>query len=322
MTITPMTLGEIFDRLFKLIGKTWLRSLILVSIIMVLPAVIFILGMDSFFSEIANMINDKAIGGANIPEGFGSMLITMIGFFIGLTFFVLGTEAATLGVTITSCEEMNGQYITWEEALRRMFSIRFLRLIGQNILIGLVIVGLVLIPYILLIAAIAAKSFLLGFFAVLLLLTSIGFIVFLTTNWAFTVQAIGWEDANIFQSFRRSRQLVRGNWWRVFGILLLMNIMLSFAVSLIITPVYLIAMWDFFASYFSMLGSAGSKEVDPTAIFETFRTIGIRIGLVGSLSTVLQLLVSPLYTTVLYFDLRARDELNVQLRQTDTTITI
>ncbi len=49
--MAPLTLSEMFDRLFKLIGRTWLRDLILSSIILVPPAIVFIFGMHGFFTK-------------------------------------------------------------------------------------------------------------------------------------------------------------------------------------------------------------------------------------------------------------------------------
>jgi len=304
--IVPMTLSDIFDRLFKLIGKTWIRNLILASIILIIPVIMMSVGLESFFSSIATLAKENEPGTPLAPEQFVMMFGSMAWFFIGLVIFILATLATTLGVTIVACAETTGQPMTWQEAFKRVFSIRLARMFGAYILQGLVFMGLFLPPYILLIIAIVTKSPMLGLFAGFLLFACILIVIFFFIRWAFAVPAIAWEDHRVVGGLRRSWALVKDNWWRVFGILVLMGIMLSFAVSLIMTPVYVIAMWKFIAAYFETISSAGSHELDPTTLLEGFRSFGFGFGIVSGLGSVLQMLIAPLYVVILYFDLRAR----------------
>jgi len=304
--IVPMSLSDIFDRLFKLIGKTWLRSLVLTFVILVVPVVIMSAGLQEFFSSIATFAKENEPGSQLPPQQLLMMLGSMGWFFFGLIVFVLGTATARLGVTIIACAETTGQPMTWQEALKRAFSIRLVRMFGAFILQGLIFAGLFIPFYVLLIIAIAARSAMLGVVSGLSLVACVFFLVFLIIRWAFIVPAIAWEDHHVVNSFRRSWALVKDNWWRVFGILLLLGIMLSFAVSLVMTPVYIITLWKFIAGYFEMIASAGSHELDPTPLLEGLRSLGFAFGLVSGLSTLLQMLVAPLYVVVVYFDLRAR----------------
>ena len=57
--------------------------------------------------------------------------------------------------------------------------------------------------------------------------------LFLITIWAVIVPAIVIERARVFSSFGRSRQLVKGNGWNVFGILVI-TFLILFAVQLIL----------------------------------------------------------------------------------------
>jgi hypothetical protein len=252
------------------------------------------------------MAEQREIGEQIAAEGIFAVLGNMAWFFFALFIFLIGTAMVTLAVTIVGCSEMSGQQISWQEALSRTFGMRLLRLFGQYILQGLLFAALILVPYIILITAIALGSLLLGLAAGALLFASVLAVIYLATSWTFTVPTIGWEEADVIQSLRRSWLLVKANWWRVFGILLLMSIILSFAISLIMTPIYLIALWNFFVSYFQMLDSLGAGRPDPSVLFENLRSMGIGLGVVSGLSTILEMLVRPLYVTVLYFDLRAR----------------
>ena len=313
-TITPMTLSEIFDRLFKLIGKTWTRNLAVASIILIVPSILLMLGWNIFFSNLADVIETDAMSGQSLTENIFSIIGSMSFLFVDLLIFFIGTVAATLSVTTIGCAEINGERLSIGEALSRTFGIRLVRLIGQLILQGLALGASVLIPYALIIVAVGAESLLLGLVAGLLLAASILLVIYLAVGWAFTVPVIGWEDARIIQSFARSWELVKGNWWRVFGILVLLSMLASFAISLLTTPVSLVVMWDFFISYFKMLGSIGSDQsnIDLSMTLELMKSLGFGIGFMNALTTILQMLVNPLYIVVLYFDLRARKELHSQ----------
>ncbi len=319
---TPMTLGEIFDRLFKLIGKTWLRSLIICSIVMIVPLVVYTIGMNSYFSSIAGLVHLKDLGPAPDMHEIFRLVGGMVLFVSGLVIFLLGELIASLGVTIIGCGEMNDQNLTWQEALNRTFSIRLLRLIGQKILEILAFVGLFFVSAILLIIASIAHSGSLIFFGVITILAAIGILIFLYIKWKFTILLIGWEDSEIIQSFKRSWILVKGNWWRVFGILILLSIILGFAVSLISTPISFLAIWDIIREQFKMISSHASSELNPDRIFVMFKSFGWRVGIISGLTSILELLISPLFVTVLYYDLLAREVKNIPAPQPNTETTI
>ncbi len=305
-TIVPMALGDIFDRTIRLFGKTWLRNLILASLLLAIPIIVMSLGMDAFFSSLSAVAREKEAEGGNIPPELWQMLGSMSLLFLGIFIYLLASAAASLATTTVTCAEMTGQPMDWREALQRTFSVRFARSIGQYILEGLAIGALVAIPYAMLIAGIALRSVLVGLAGGFALIAAGCFAVFLGIRWAFTMPAIAWEDARVVQAFGRSWSLVSGQWWRVFGILLLMSLIVSFALSLLLTPLYLGVFWHFFSSYFERIGSLNAEQPDPMVFLQGFRSIGFGIGIISGLSAILQMLIKPLYMVVLYFDLRAR----------------
>jgi hypothetical protein len=63
--------------------------------------------------------------------------------------------------------------------------------------------------------------------------------LFLATIWALIVPVIMLEGASVGQSFGRSRELVRGNGWSVFGLIVLVFLILlvaGFVVALVLSP--------------------------------------------------------------------------------------
>lgn len=302
-----MKLGDMFDRLFKLIGTTWLRNLIICSIILLPATVLLAAGVDSFFGSLTQLLQERGSGGDFDPRDFIDIIGSVVWLVLAGFLFTLGTYGATLAVTIIGCAEMSGEPMTWNDALSRGLGLRFLRLIGLILLELIIFGGLIFIPYGLMIAGIAAESLALGFLGGLLFFAALIFMIFLGVSWAFTIPAIGWEESGVIDAFKRSWNLVKGNWWRVFGILILMGLIVSFAASIVLTPLYFIILWDFFAAYFQILTEIGmGGRPDLTMFADLFTNFGIGIGILTGISSVLQLLVAPLYTVILYFDLRAR----------------
>ena len=105
---------------------------------------------------------------------------------------------------------------------------------------------------------------------------------FLLVIWSFATHAVVIENRDVFSAFGRSRELVRGNWWRVFGIgLVFLLIVIS-----IIAIVFLVS------TVVGLIFNPG------TLVFS------ILSGVVGAL-------LSPVYyiaSTLLYIDLRVRKE--------------
>ncbi len=307
LPITPLSLGDIFDRLFKLIGKTVVRNLIL-SLVILLPAsLILSYGMEQFFSSISGLSGLEESGDFG-REGIWSLFSSMGTFFLTLFVFMVATFAATLGIIRVSCSEMNAEDLSWQDALSQVFSIRLPRLLGQLILQYLILGIVFVVPYAILVAGIAGGSAGVAAGGGLVFFVSMLLAVYLWVRWVFAMTAISWEDAGVFESFSRSSFLVRGLWWRTFGILILLNIIAQFAISLISTPVSFIAFADVFRVYFDMITSISTGEAPSEFTSEQIMGLfsGPKFVLYIAFASILSLLITPLITVVMYFDLRAR----------------
>ncbi|WP_329624135.1 oxidoreductase [Streptomyces sp. NBC_01255] len=108
------------------------------------------------------------------------------------------------------------------------------------------------------------------------------------------------EGQGPIASMRRSSTLIRGSWWRSFGILLLVALVTAFVSWLIQQVLSLVAA--------APLAAVDFSGDDPSAVIAAFAVV-IALLLVGQL--VSQLIVSvfpPLATALLYVDLRIRKE--------------
>lgn len=300
--ISPMNLGDIFDQTFRLFGKTFARNFILALLILTPALLIVTWGLDRLFSAFSDWSQSGALRETAGPAAMMRLLSMMSTFSIAVLIYLLLDLAASLGVTIISCHEMNGQPLTWNDALTMTFSMRLARAVGQIILQYLAIGALLIIPYAALIAGMVIKLKTLALLGGLVMLLTIGAAIHLAVRWAFTLPAIACEEAGVFQSFTRSSMLVQGLWWRTLGILILLTLIVQFAMSIVTTPLSFLALRDFYSRMFEMMGGAG----DPAQMAFSLKTFGKGLALVIGVSAILTVLISPLIRVVMYFDLRAR----------------
>ena len=138
----------------------------------------------------------------------------------------------------------------------------------------------VLLPVLAVVVLVALA--LVGSVILMIIVIGIPLFFFLLVIWSFATHAVVIENRDVFSAFRRSRELVRGNWWRVFGIgLIFLLIVIS-----IIAIVFLVS------TVVGLIFNPGTL---------VFSILG---GVVGAL-------LSPVYyiaSTLLYIDLRVRKE--------------
>ena len=142
----------------------------------------------------------------------------------------------------------------------------------------------------------------------LLAITIIGipFAIYFGTRWSFYGQAVMIEETSATNALKRSRELVRGSWWRVFGIMLAI-FLLSFMIETVLQ--------------FFLLFAFGFTEVISAddGLLEMFRRVvtpeltawdGLAAYVIHSLvnNAVASLILplTPIGITLLYFDQRIR----------------
>ena len=129
--------------------------------------------------------------------------------------------------------------------------------------------------------------------------------IFLGTRWGFFPLTVFVEDNSATAALRRSGELVKGAWWRVFSIMLAIA-MITLAIELIFLA--------FSTSIFALSGIAA--ELDPLELLR--RTVWDHHGmmdplllLLHAINTAIEALTGPIMPigfTLLYFDQRVRKE--------------
>ena len=200
----------------------------------------------------------------------------------------------TAGLAYVSAHLYLGREITPGGALQRVGQ-RFWTYLGSVILWLLVVVGLC--------------------FTII----GIPFSIYFSVRWGLYTLPVLFEGTTARSALRRSTELVKGTWWRVFGITL--------AVSLISFMIYFILE----ASAGILLSWVGIAEPEePTGLLDTLRQLFIPTPLeIGWFSYIIRRLVTlsiaaltmpigVIGSTLIYFDLRIRKEAyDIEMQVTD-----
>ena len=221
----------------------------------------------------------------------GTSVVILV--FTTLFSFAVSTFVAT-GLAYASAYVYLGREITPEAALQRAWQ-RFWTYLGSFILWSLVVGGL------------------------FITIIGIPFAIYFSLRWSLYTLPVLFEGTTARNALRRSTELVKGTWWRVFGIIL--------AVSLISFMIYFILE----ASSGFLLSWMGVTEAEEaTGLLDTLRQLFIptpsEIGwfsytirsLVSLSIAALTMPISIIGSTLLYFDLRIRKEaFDIEMRVTD-----
>lgn len=180
--------------------------------------------MDQLGAELATL------SATLVVQQLGVVLITAL-----LTFVV---SRAALGRTSSLAE-------AWQDSRTRLPRLLGLLVLITALLIGVMCVGFVPGAVLLSVGAEAAGASLL----LLGVLGGTGAALWLWARLSLAAPALMLEKQSVFTAMRRSTKLVRGNWWRIFGILLLTQILMAALSSVFQLP----------ASFLSVSGSEGSS---------------------------------------------------------------
>lgn len=172
---------------------------------------------------------------------FAASAVTATGVQVVVT--LVATLVLTGILTVVVSRAVLGQGITardaWEQARPRLPA-----LLGVTVLVMLIVLGIgvvALAPGVVLAVtgaptAATALAFVVGVPALLVVAG------YLYVAFALAPPAIVLERQRVVASLRRSRQLVRGAWWRTFGILLLVNVLAGVLGNILAVPFQVLAM--------------------------------------------------------------------------------
>ncbi len=301
-----MRLGDILSIGFKLIKETFLRNVVVAAVFLIPAGFIFSYGIKHFILNLGeSAVYSPAVNTTVIDPGrlYGIFTNIIIMFVTGVI-FLLAYVAVLTGVTKAGCKQMEGKRLKVREIFGAIFSQLYFKVIAQLFLYWLAVSG-VIFAGILVMTMFKVVKFT-TFIGVLGLIASIVFAFYLIFRWYFATIDLIQRGSNITDSFSNSWYLVGGYWWRTFGILLLISIIVQFGIGIITTPLSFIVSWDYYSHLFGVISVQPGGNIDPSTIRETLKYMSSTIGFIFILNCFFELLLFPMFKIAMYFDLRAR----------------
>ncbi|MGJ5755452.1 glycerophosphoryl diester phosphodiesterase family protein [Streptomyces puniciscabiei] len=297
--LRPLGVGEILDGAVSTMRTHW-RTVLGISLAVSLllnTSMVLLQGFVLNDTTVQTTINDP--NSASPDEALHALRETMIGTGIVSVIRTVAIILLTALLTTITSRAVLGRSVTVGEAWRESRP-QILKLFGLLILLGLIFAGVALVgglPGILLVLSGStvggAALLVLGFLAASVVALWLGIRFYLAAP------ALMLERQGIVKSLKRSAKLVRGSWWRTFGIVLLTMIITVIVASVISVPFALIGAAVSGDSTGEVLGTSGG-HIGWTALI--IRGIGALIG------TTLTLPISAGVTVLLYIDQRIRRE--------------
>ncbi|MEN8653463.1 hypothetical protein ABCR94_23385 [Streptomyces sp. 21So2-11] len=311
----PLALSDILGGSFTAMGRYW-KQLFGIAVLMY-GAALLVSGaalavaisavkddLDLVFDAAANHDDFTSETGWSLGIAFGAVWLVAILAMVAATATIQAACPAVLQDAVLGRRTTIGA--VWRRAWPRVPAV----------------IGVMLLPW--LAAAVAAGLFALGYVSLLIALvssdsdagsavwTAVGFVGFLAmiplVTWAWVLfslapSAVVFESQRPVAALRRSIELVRGSWWRIFGITTLAGFMAMIAGYLIQIPFTMIGMLSMLPTM-SDLGS----EPGPAQIVVAMGTYVVFIMLGAMISQIFATTFPQLVTGLLYVDQRIRKE--------------
>ncbi|GAA2091571.1 hypothetical protein GCM10009801_57640 [Streptomyces albiaxialis] len=296
--LRPLGVGEILDGAVSTMRAHWRTVLGIALAVAVITQLASTVAVGIWFPESGDLdalSNDPdptldefsdALGGA-----LGSLGVAMV---VGM----LGSVIATAMLTVVVSRAVLGRGVTIGEAWRDSRP-QLLRLLGLLLLVPVLITVVMLLCLTPGLAAVAGDSANLALsFLFLGMLAGTVAAAWLWVRYCLAAPALMLEKQGVLTSMRRSAKLVRGSWWRIFGIQLLALILVFIVSSVVQMPTTFIA---------TLVGGDGGTSLTGAAAATGWTSLIIS-GIGSVVASTISLPVSAGVTALLYLDQRIRRE--------------
>lgn len=313
--LTAYRLGDFFDKPFKMVKHTFKSSLRLFLLIMVPALVVYSASIVLYFNSFAEIFSKLSSG--DFPA-FSEVLpppLVVLLFIVGSIIYMLGFYFSSACISLKAYKRAHGEDVPINDILAEVYRDRLVPILGQLVLKGLIfgavlfipITFSVLLPFIFKgIPLLALLSGFVGFFIIIA-----AYVVFFWLLYAFnfSTEAIVIDGTGVVEGLKRSFYLVKGNWWRVFGILLLIYMIISFIVSTVSSPLMMMTVLPDFSRFMeALMNSSGYDSME--ILFEFYAGMFANMPIPLVISTVIQtavyIIIYPILQALFYIDLKYR----------------
>lgn len=295
--LRPLGVGEILDGAVSTMRTYWRTVLGISLTVAVVMQTVVVLVQGFAFNDLASTqaLDDPNASASEVTRAMSEAFLST-----GVVYLVvlIGTVVATALLTSVTSRAVLGKPVTAGEAWRdaRPQVLKLFGLICLLILMAVVLIGVPTVPGII-VAVTGSQD---GGIALAVLGGLAGCVVtlWLAIRFSLASPALMLEKQGIIKSMSRSAKLVRGSWWRIFGIQLLAQIIASILSSILVIP------FAFIAGLFSGDGLSGLVDGNG-GLGWTFLIIS---GLGSVIGRMIAFPITAGVTVLLYIDQRIRRE--------------
>ena len=307
------TFADLLDGTFSLISHTWMTSLILGGVLFLPAAYIFGWAFGTFEESFQNIAEVAGRDPTSILATLGVAYL-----WIFLAALVQGVLYLFVRACVTehASRAARGDPANTFSVALHVIRHTYLRLLGQRVLqmiiLSVTLGGVALISSVAIgILAVFKLKVVAILAGVVLGLAGIGVFVWLYVRYTVTLESLVIDGVGIDQSFDRSMELVKHRWWRVFGYTLLFGLMISFATSLIATPIVFFSTIRQFMHALENALSENPSQKDFNAVFmEILSGLGRRLGILQYIKGLIVSFVTPVFMTLLFLELKKQPALS------------
>ncbi|MET8175148.1 DUF7544 domain-containing protein [Streptomyces clavifer] len=234
--LRPLGLGEILDGAVSTMRANW-RPVLGISLAVSVVTEILALLLQRYLLPDATSVDANAVGAEALRQASDSARSELIATAPATLLAMIATLITTSVLTVVISRSVLGRTVTLSEAWAEARP-RLLPLLGLTLLLSLMSVAIMAVALL--------PGFLLGGNSGLALLF-LGFIgacaviLWLMIRFTLAAPALMLERQSVLTSLRRSAKLVKGSWWRTFGILALTYLLVLVVTLIIAIPFGIIA---------------------------------------------------------------------------------
>jgi hypothetical protein len=310
--IARQNLGDLLDNSFKMMGRIWRTSLPLALALFIPLSVLLGWIFSRFLAGMAGIVEagTEATPALAATMAFGYLHWVLILSGASLLFWLASLFVHT-AVSVHTAAVAGGRELEfWEivhHAGRRFFAPCLLQQLAKAALLaGLLVVALLLaVPAIAVAAATGSQVLAAAAGGSGVLLAGAAAALWLSVSLRLARQAVVFDGETVFGSWQHSAHLVRGSWWRLFGISLLVGIMLSFTVGLLTAPVTGAALLPMVSRLVGLALGESSGAADTAEVFRS-SAVGLSVGVAAGtfIQAAIHAFFLPVFYGLFYIDLK------------------
>lgn len=298
---------DLLDGTFSMISRTWLTSLLIGGVLFIPTSFLFGWAYGAFI--------DVMVRTAELGRGEPGPLLTAMGMaylWIVLALLAQGLVYLLVRACVTehTARAARGETADTFDVFFSVVTQKYPRLLLQRIIqmaiISITLGGVTLVVSLAVGVAAALKAEIAAVLVgVVLGLAGIALVIWLFVRYVVTLESMVVDGTSVEQSFDQSMALVRHRWWRVFGWTLLFGLMVSFASSLIATPImFFSTIRQFMQVLQELLKETSRSETFNTMFLKLFTGLSRRLGILQYVQSLLGVVVTPVFMTLLFLELK------------------